>query len=475
MSSNLKPDFLWGSASAAYQVEGAWNLDGKSESIWDRWVRLPGKTFQGTNGNIATDHYHRFHEDVELMAKMGLRAYRFSLSWTRILPNGTGTVNPKGIAFYNALIDDLIAHGITPLVTLYHWDLPACLQDEYGGWLSPRIVADFTYYCQVCFANFGDRIRHWIILNEPNIFTQQGYLLALHPPGLKDQKAALQSYHYTALAHAQVVCHFKEAGYQGMIGSSIAYSNGYAASESSEDTEALRRYYQTVCHYTMDPYFLGQYPAWGFAYYQHRGEAPLVTAADLALLKKGAQLTDFIGINYYQSQTIAHNPEDGIGLGAFNTTGKKGSSEPSGVPGLYKSVKNLKLDYTDWDWGIDPDGLTQSLLEIQQRYHKPLLITENGLGAYDKIEAGGIHDSARIDFIKKHVTAMEAAVAQGVDLLGYCTWSFTDILSWLNGYQKRYGFVYIDFDDPALPRIPKDSFTFYRDLIAANGDLTRMQ
>ncbi|MBN2850867.1 MAG: family 1 glycosylhydrolase, partial [Erysipelotrichaceae bacterium] len=193
---------LWGSASAAYQVEGAFDQDGKGPSIWDRWVKLPGKTFEGTNGDIATDHYHRFKEDVALMKEMGLEAYRFSISWPRLIPDGVGEVNQAGIDFYSQLIDTLIENQIEPVVTLYHWDLPASLQDKYEGWLSRDIVADFTQYADLCFKHFGGRVKYWIILNEPNIFTSLGYILAMHPPGHTDQKEYLQAYHNTALVHA---------------------------------------------------------------------------------------------------------------------------------------------------------------------------------------------------------------------------------------------------------------------------------
>lgn len=466
----FKKDFLWGSASAAYQVEGAYLTDGKGKSIWDEWVKLPNKTFQNTNGDIATDHYHRYQEDIALMAKQGLKTYRFSISWPRLLPTGRYEVNQLGIDFYNNVINECLKYDIQPMVTLYHWDLPKALQDEYLGWESRQIIDDFSAYAKLCFDHFGDRVNYWIVMNEPNIFTELGYLLQMHPPGKSDMKLKLQTYHHTALAHATVVKLFKENHYPGLIGSSIAYSNGYPASESPEDIEACRRYYETIAHYNMDVYYKGEYPQWGLNYFKENNLSFEIKDEDMKLLKEGALLSDFIGINYYQSNTLAYNPLDGVSLSKFNTSGKKGTSKESGVPGLYKMVRNDKLEYTDWDWVIDPDGLTQSLLEITHRYHKPLLISENGLGAYDTLDNGQIHDQYRIDYLKKHIIACHKAIEQGVDLLAYCTWSFTDILSWLNGYQKRYGFVYIDFEDPSLPRIEKDSFYFYQEVISSNGE-----
>ncbi len=470
MSNKFKEDFLFGSASAAYQVEGAYDKDGKGVSIWDTWVKIEGKTFRGTNGEVAADHYHRFKEDVMLMKEMGLKAYRFSVSWTRILPEGKGKIEKKGLEFYHELIDELIKNDIEPILTIYHWDLPQKLQDEYEGWESRKIIDDFSAYAKVLFEAFSGKVRYWIINNEPNIFTQLGYLMELHPPGKKDMATYLKTYHHTVLAHAKVVKIFKEGGYSGFIGSSIAYTPGYPASEREEDKEALRRYYETINWWIMDIYYKGEYPEWGYEEFTRRGIAPEVTEEDRVLLKEAARLADFIGINYYQSATLAHNPIDGVSLGEFNVTGEKGNFKESGVPGLYRQVYNPSLEYTDWDWAIDPDGLRHALVEITERYHKPILISENGIGAFDEIENQEVHDDYRIRYIRAHIRACHEAIEEGVDLWGYCTWSFTDLLSWLNGYQKRYGFVFIDFEKKDLPRIKKDSFDFYKEVIRTRGE-----
>ncbi len=462
--------FLWGSASAAYQIEGAVKEEGKGVSIWDEWAHIEGKTYQGTNGDIATDHFHRYLEDVALMKEMGLKAYRFSISWTRILPNGKGEVNLKGIDFYNRLIDALVEAGIEPVVTLYHWDLPKALQDEYGGWLSPRIVDDFRAYASVCFDAFADRVKYWIVINEPNIFTQLGYQMALHPPGMKDDAAFVKAYHHTALAHAETVITYKAKGYKGYIGSSIAFQPSYAASGSQEDLEAKANYDAIGPWWYMDAYYKGTYPDRGLRYYQERGIEFCPSEKDLALLQQGAKLADFMGINYYQTAMVASNGLDGVGLAGMNTTGKKGSQKESGIPGMYKFVKNPSVEYTDWDWAIDPDGLRMGLVALKERYDLPVMISENGLGAYDLVtEDGYVLDDYRIMFIKEHIKAIENAINQGVDMLGYMTWSFTDLLSWLNGFKKRYGFVYIDFEDEKLTRIKKQSFYWYKKVIEQNG------
>jgi len=441
----FKKDFLWGSASAAYQVEGAIDVDGKGPSIWDVWAHIDGKTFEGTNGDIACDHYHRFKEDVQLMKKMGLKAYRFSISWPRIMPKGKGEINQKGIEFYSNLIDELLSNDIVPVVTLYHWDLPQALQDLYSGWLSPEIVDDFTHYSSVCFDHFGDRVKHWIVMNEPNIFTQLGYILQIHPPGINDPYMYLKSYHHTALAHANTVKKYKSLNQGGIIGSSIAFGPGYA--QNDEEKDALDHYNATGPWWFMDSYMKGEYPKLALDFYANKGCLPKFKDEDMKLLKEGAELTDFIGINYYQTAMVKGHDEQG-----------------------HEQVKNPNVRHTDWGWAIDPDGLYYGLKLLKERYNKPVIISENGLGAYDSLtDSGQIIDDYRIEFLSEHIEACEKAVNEGVDLLAYMTWSFTDLLSWLNGYKKRYGFVYIDFDNEGLKRIKKKSFDWYKNVIERNG------
>jgi 6-phospho-beta-glucosidase len=468
MKNYFNENFLWGSASAAYQIEGGYKDDGKELSIWDEWSHLPGKTYQGTNGDLAVDHYTRYEEDVLLMKEMGLKTYRFSIAWTRIITE-EGKINKKGIQFYNNLIDVLIENGIEPMITLYHWDLPLSLQKKYKGWESRQVIPDFLNFAEVCFESFANRVKYFIIINEPNIFTFLGYAMGIHPPGLKDLDLYLKTYHYTALAHAKTVLMYKEKGYDGMIGSSIAFSPAYAASDDERDLEALDNYYQMIHWWQFDPYFKGSYPKKAVEYYKSRGILPEIKAEDLKLLKKSADLVDFIGINYYQTKTIAYNPIDGVTLQGLNTSGKKGSQKENGIPGLYKEVKNEGLEYTDWDWAIDPDGLRYGMVELKERYNLPIIISENGLGAFDQLKDGKIDDDYRIDYLKKHLISCNQGIKEGVDLIGYCTWSFTDLLSWLNGYQKRYGFVYIDFEND-LKRIKKKSFGWYKKVIETKGE-----
>lgn len=464
-------DFLWGSASAAYQVEGAWNEDGKGPSVWDEFVRIPGKTFKGTNGDLAVDHFHRYQEDIALMKEQGLKAYRFSVAWTRIFPEGRGEVNQAGLDFYIRLVDELIENGIEPVLTLYHWDLPQALQDEYQGWESRKVIDDFVNYATVLFETFRGKVHHWVSLNEQNIFIQMGYLLALHPPGVVDQKRMYQANHIANLANASVINKFHEMKMPGKIGPSFAYSPNYAIDSNPENVLAAENAEDLMAHYWMDVYAWGEYPIMIMNFLEKQGIAPTIEPGDMELLRSAKP--DFMGVNYYQTATNAYNPIDGVGQGKMNTTGKKGSSEESGVPGMYKKVANPFVDRTNWDWEIDPMGIRIALRRITSRYRLPILITENGLGEYDKItEDHEIHDDYRIKYLKDHVAAVGDAIEDGCDVLGYCTWSYTDLLSWLNGYQKRYGFVYVDQDETqegSLKRYKKDSYYWYQRVIATNG------
>lgn len=418
---SFNKDFLWGSASAAYQVEGAWDKDGKGPSVWDIYTKIPGTTFKGTNGDKAVDHYNRYKEDVALMKEMGLKAYRFSISWSRIFPKGYGEINEKGLEFYNNLIDELIKNDIEPIITLYHWDLPQALMDEYNGWESRKIIDDFNNYAVTLFKAFGDKVKYWVTLNEQNVFIKLGYEIALHPPGIKDAKRMYEANHIANLANAKVIDSFRQLGLKGMIGPSFAYSPAYYNSPNPEDVLAGENAELLNNDWWLEVYCNGKYPKIGWKYLAERGLTPTIEEGDLELLSKGRP--DFMGVNYYQTTNYEENPiEGGTGVGNFNTTGKKGTTKDSGIPGVYKTVKNKYLEATDWDWTIDPEGLRIGLRRITDRYGLPILITENGLGAFDTLEDGNeIHDKYRIDYLEAHVKACKEAITDGVDLIGYCT------------------------------------------------------
>ncbi|GAK40275.1 glycoside hydrolase family 1 protein [Paenibacillus urinalis] len=472
-SPSFPADFLWGSASAAYQIEGAWNEDGKGPSVWDLYTKIPGTTYKDTSGDIAVDHYHRYKEDVQLMAEMGLKSYRFSVSWPRIYPHGTGEVNEAGLAFYDSLIDELVAHSIEPVLTLYHWDVPQALQDRYGGWESREIIEDFNQYCITLYKRFGDRVKYWVSLNEQNHNTNHAYMLGMHPPAVKDRKRFYEANHIMFLANAQAITSFRKHVPDGKIGPSFAYTPSYPASSSPEDMLAYENAEEFTSYWWLDVYCRGEYPSIPYRHLKQQGLAPVFEEGDQELLKLG--MPDFVGVNYYQTITYEHNPlHGGVSSGKMNNTGKKGSNESTGIPGLYKTANNPHIEKSNWDWNIDPIGLRIGMRRITSRYDLPIFITENGLGEFDKLESGDqVHDEYRIAYLKSHLHQCKQAIADGVELIGYCSWSFTDLLSWLNGYQKRYGFVYVNQDEEGgkdLRRIKKDSYFWYQDVIKTNGE-----
>lgn len=467
-------DFLWGSASAAYQIEGAYDVDGKGLSNWDEFVRIPGKTFKETTGDVAVDHYHRYQEDIALMAEMGLKTYRFSIAWPRIFPKGKGAVNMAGVAFYEAIIDECLKFDIEPMVTLYHWDLPLALQEEYGGWESPKIIADFVNYATYLFKHFKGKVKYWITLNEQNVFTGQGWITATHPPGkFNEEKLYYIVNHHAFLAHAKTVLAFKEIIPDGKIGASFAYGPSYAENCDPKNAMAKLDYDNLRNYWWLDMYGYGRYPKNAYRRLKEKGVAPLVTAEEAKIFQAAAQKVDFMGVNYYQTAVVAYNPLDGAApFGEVNNSGKKGSNQVTGEPGVYKNLPNPYLQTTDWDWTIDPMGLRYACKEITSRYDLPIIISENGLGAFDtKTKDDQIHDAYRIAYLNAHVRELMQAVHEGCDIWAYCTWSFTDLLSWLNGYQKRYGFVYVDQDEVggSLDRYKKDSFYWYQEVIQTNG------
>ncbi|WP_330982585.1 MULTISPECIES: GH1 family beta-glucosidase [Enterobacterales] len=458
-------DFLWGAATAAYQVEGAHNEDGKGLSIWDVFSHLPGTTWQNTNGDVAVDHYHRMQEDVALMAEMGLQSYRFSISWPRLLPEGRGKVNEAGVKFYSDLIDTLLAHNIEPMITLYHWDLPQALQDE-GGWEVRSTATAFEEYARLCYSRYGDRVKLWATFNETIVFIGHGYITGSHPPSVRDPARAVQACHQVFIAHALAVKAFREMNVAGQIGFVNVLQPHTALTDSAEDKIATDIADAIHTHWLYDPVLKGEYPQALLAQTQALWGVPHFEAGDDELLRN--HLCDFIGLNYYRRETVVANPDET--KTASNHDGEPNSGNEFGFKNLFKFVRNPNGVYTDWDWEIWPQGLTDGIMMINERYgNVPMYITENGLGAKDPIINGEIVDDPRIDYLKMHIEAMENAMQQGADVRGYYPWSFIDLLSWLNGYKKQYGFVYVDHNQN-LARKRKKSFFWYQNVIATRGE-----
>ncbi len=469
----FKKDFLWGSASAAYQIEGAADIDGKGPSIWDTYSHIPGNTLKNTNGDVAIDFYHKFEEDIRLMGEMGLKAYRFSVSWARILPKGKGEINQKGVDFYHRIIDLMIENGVEPVLTLYHWDLPQALQDEYDGWESREIIEDFANYAKLVYTEYGKKVKYIVTMNEQNIFTSLGYLLKLHPPKKRDFNLFMNVNHIANLANARAIEEYRKMNLGGMIGPSFAYGPAYAKTCHPDDVMATENALELNNYLWMDVYARGYYSNVQLSLLEGLGVKLDIRPGDKEVLSKG--IPDFMGVNYYSTGTYAKNPVTQSAGEKKQKGNTVQSTEAFDNPldQLFHGVPNENVRLTEWDWVIDPRGLEVALRRIASRYELPIMITENGLGAYDTLtEDGKVHDQYRIDFIKEHIDAIEAATNAGVDVLGYCTWSFQDLFSWLNGYAKRYGFVYVDRDEESekeLKRYKKDSFYWYKKVIETNG------
>jgi len=439
---NFPDDFLWGAATSAYQIEGSPLADGAGPSIWQRFAHTPGMTSNGDNGDIACDHYNRMESDVALMKKMGLKAYRFSVAWARVMPNGKGAVNQKGLDFYARLVDTLITNGIEPLATLYHWDLPAALDDR-GGWLNPDIASWFADYATVMFKRLDGGVKKWATLNEPWVVTDGGYLHGVLAPGHRSKFETPIASHHLLRAHGAAVKAYRATG-KHQIGIVVNLEPKYPATQSADDAAAAKRAHAYMNRQYLDPVFFGKYPD---ELKEIFGEAwPKWPQEDFDLIK---QPIDYLGVNYYTRSVTKHNEHN--------------------YP-LQVSPVRQRATYTETGWEVFPQGLTDTLTWIRDRYkNPPVYITENGSAFYDPpvAENGAIDDPLRLNYQKKHLRAVSDAVAQGCDIRGYMAWSFMDNLEWSLGFAKRFGIVHVDF--ATQTRTVKASGHHYSKVIATNG------
>lgn len=461
-------EFLFGAATAAYQVEGAWNEDGKGLSNWDVFSKIPGKTFEGTNGDIAVDHYHRYKEDIKLMAEMGLESYRFSISWPRILPDGIGQVNEKGIDFYNNIINECLKYGIVPFVTLYHWDLPQVLEEK-GGWTNKDTIDAFLNYSEVCFKAFGDRVKHWITFNETVVFCGLGYLAGAHPPAaIGDLNKYFNATHNVFLAHAKAIELYKSLKQYGEIGITHVFSPAFSVDDKEENLFAAEHANKVNIHWYYDPILKGKYPKYVIDILPKYGVKMEWDDKELEIIKRSTDKNDFIGLNYYQPQRVMKNKVDeNLERNRENSTGAPGNSS---FDGIYRTVKMEDKLYTKWGWEISPEGFLDGLRILKERYGDiKIYITENGLGDEDPIIENEVIDIPRIKFIEGHLKAVKEAISEGINLKGYYAWSAIDLLSWLNGFKKQYGFIYVDQKNN-LKRKKKASFHWYKNIIETRGE-----
>ncbi|PZS14893.1 MAG: beta-glucosidase [Pseudonocardiales bacterium] len=460
--------FRWGAATAAYQIEGAARADGRARSIWDTFSHTPGRVQGGDTGDVATDHYHRVAADITIMAEIGLAAYRFSVAWPRIVPAGSGAVNQAGLDFYSRLVDGLLDRAITPLVTLYHWDLPQPLQDA-GGWANRDTAARFAEYAQVVGQTLGDRVPTFTTLNEPWCSAFLGYGTGVHAPGIADNATALAAAHHLNLAHGLGTAALRDAlPATGQVSLTLNLQQVRAASQSDADRDAVRHVDAVANRIFLEPVLRGRYPDDLVADLGHITDWSFVQDGDLAAI---AAPIDVLGINYYFPTLVAAATAQLRELGA---TGAKsdphGTAGPAPFPGTDLAFA-VPQDgpYTAMGWRIEPASLTDLLLRVHRDYPgMPLLITENG-AAYDDVVAadGSVHDPDRIDYLSGHLAAVHAAITQGADVRGYFLWSLLDNFEWAFGFSKRFGIVHVDF--VTQQRRLKDSAIWYRAVIAANG------
>jgi len=438
-------DFLWGVAASAYQIEGAWNEDGRGESIWDRFITNPYHSLSGDHAQIACDHYHLMPQDIQLMKQLGFPYYRFAVSWSRIVPDGHGKANQKGLDFYDRLIDEMLKAGIQPKTTLYHWDLPQKLQDK-GGWTNRDTADRFAEYASHVFKQLGDRVKFWSTLNEPWVSAFLGYATGLHAPGICDYSQAYQTAHHLLLAHGKTVKAFRQGGYPGQIGLILNLNGFIPASPTQADMEAMQRVHDETHALFLDPVFKGEYPQKHFDFIG--SHQPKVKDGDMEVIH---QPIDYLGVNYYNTDLVSFDVFAGL---------NKARITPLSAPGWGR---------TEMNWGIDPDGLRRELLYVSQNYGSPkLYVTENGCAVNDiPNENGFVEDWSRIHYIKAHIHAMHQAIQQGADVQGYFVWSVFDNFEWERGYGPRFGLIRVDYE--TLERIPKQSAHWFSEVIQQNA------
>lgn len=452
MTTKFPKDFLWGASTSAYQVEGAWSDDGKGPSVQDV-KEIPAGT---TDFKVAADHYHKYEEDVKLFKELGLKAYRFSISWSRVMPNGV--VNPAGIAFYKKLIQLLIDNDIQPIVTVFHFDLPVWIAEK-GGWENRETIQDFADYCQVLFDHFGQDVPLWQTINEQNVMALAGSVIGTSQKSMKEK---FQENHHMLVAQALVTKQFHEGNYKGKIGPAPNIASVYPASDKPEDQMAAL-YMSALRNWLfLDVAVYGKYNHNAWHLLEKIGAAPEITEEDYAILATGT--CDYIALNYYNTMTVSSY---------YQKENKIDQQSGFGIPGFFQTAENKNLPMTEFGWPIDPKGFRFTLNEIYSRYRLPLLITENGIGAKDVLTKDGkVHDQYRIDYLEQHIAQMGLAIEDGVEIIGYCPWSAIDLISTHEGITKRYGFIYVnrtETDLLDLARYKKDSFYWYQKVIADNG------
>lgn len=456
--SQFPQGFLWGASTSAFQVEGAATLYGKGETTAD--TRCAKKCNQQADASVTSDHIHHMIEDVALMKELGLKSYRFSICWARIFPNGNDEApNEEGVSFYDVLISELVKHGIEPIVTLLHFDIPTGLNHQYSGFESRQAAFDFERYAKFCFKTYGDRVTYWLTINEQNIVAQSANMCGLEEddPDIKRKLAQINYHLFLANALAIKACH--EVCPHASIGPAVSYPTLYPATCHPKDIFIAKQAQDLMAFSYLDMYVYGEYPAYYQNHLKVQGIYPIVKEEDAQILKEGA--CDYLGLNWYCTSTIKHgNPKDG-------------EEVLMQISNLCHAIRNPYLEYTEWNWSYDPLAFRMALRECWDHYHLPIMITENGWSEVETLEEdGAVHDPKRIAYLHDHIEQMGKAIEDGVNMIGYHVWSFMDLLSSSDGFRKRYGLVYVDrdeFDTKECKRYKKDSFYYYQSVISNNG------
>ena len=437
--------FMWGASASSFQIEGAWNEDGKGESVWDRFCHVPGNILNGDTGDVACDYYHRYADDAKLMRELGLHTQRISISWPRIYPEGTGEINQKGLDFYRRAVDAMLANGVRPFIMLYHWDLPQKLQNK-GGWLNRDTAWYLAEMSERIYELFPEEVPYWGTILEPQINAYHGYWDGKHAPGMRDFSSSLLAGHNLLRAHGLMVQAFRESGAKGKIGITNYLPNHYALSGSAEDMAARDRWDGVWNRWFLDAIYKGKYPEDMVQWYTKMGIVlPEIEPGDMELISTP---TDFFGLNYYYSYFI------GAGDDRW--------------PIMVKSVKPEDREYTAMNWPVCPDGFHDIILRCWKDYGKEIIVTENGAAYPDALDAGGkIHDEARISYLRRHIEAMHRAMQEGAKVLGYMVWSSFDNFEWALGYERRFGLIHVDYE--TQERKIKDSGKWYAGVIERNG------
>lgn len=438
-------NFMWGASAAAFQSEGAWNEDGKGESVWDRFCHIPGNIANGDTGDTAIDYYHRYASDASIMKKLGLNTQRISISWTRIFPEGEGRLNQKGLDFYRRAVEAMLEKGVAPFIMLYHWDLPQKLQEK-GGWLNRDCSARLADMAETVFSFFNEQVPYWGTILEPQINAYHGYWDGKHAPGIKDFSAALLAGHNLLRAHGMMVQAFRASRAQGEIGITNYLPHHYALSQAPSDLAARDRWDGAWNRWFLDPLYRGRYPADMEAWYREKGIVlPEIKPGDMELISTP---TDFFGLNYYYSYFVGAGEER--------------------WPLMIRSLKPEDREYTAMGWPVCPEGFYDTIMRCWHDYGQKIIVTENGAAFEDELSPDGdIHDLRRIGYLKAHVAALHRAIADGADVRGYMVWSSFDNFEWALGYEKRFGLCYVDYD--SQERRIKDSGKWYSRLIKENA------